>query len=390
VCSILVLLAVLRCKLVVSHWEHSHIEGYFLQSDASLANITNLDNLNPAELSSFSVSDQSVATSLHASRQSVVTCPSGDVIRTRARCRQGNHWVDCYRDSCCPDYTLIVGRCIPDYEDPCSDKYALCEQQCSTYFGRVICTCSTGYTFNKTRHQLGLVPTCLDKNECEEDRGGCEHICVNTEGGRKCECEEGYQLQEEDEASCQIDIGSTAGSVPGNGAAFRPKPALRRLTKTVNKLEEKFRALNSAIKLYSFAGGVPGPEGPPGPPGPPGPRGFPGPAGRGDGSTGADVDLDEEMDSYVISSTGKNGKKRKGEFCKCKRGPVGEIGSPGERGPRGFRGEQGLRGQKGEEGSFDFLMAMMKDVREDIEMLKEKVGVDDKSELDPRRFAGKK
>ena len=27
-----------------------------------------------------------------------------------------------------------------------------------------------------------------------------------------------------------------------------------RLSKTVNKLEEKFRALNSAIKLYSFAG----------------------------------------------------------------------------------------------------------------------------------------
>jgi hypothetical protein len=35
-------------------------------------------------------------------------------------------------------------------------------------------------------------------------------------------------------------------------------------------------------------------------------------------------------------------------------------------------------------------MAMMKDVREDIEMLKERVMGDNKSELDPRRFAGKK
>ena len=28
------------------------------------------------------------------------------------------------------------------------------------------------------------------------------------------------------------------------------------MDKTVNKLEEKFRALNSAIKLYSFAGNI--------------------------------------------------------------------------------------------------------------------------------------
>ena len=37
--------------------------------------------------------------------------------------------------------------------------------------------------------------------------------------------------------------------------ALRQKPTeVRRLAKTVTKLEEKFRALNSAIKLYSFAG----------------------------------------------------------------------------------------------------------------------------------------
>ena len=83
---------------------------------------------------------------------------------------------DCCRDSCCPGYTLVVGRCIPDTEDPCrlffcyaisstlyigqshitwiicfflSPEYGLCEQQCSTYFGRVICTCFAGYNFNK-------------------------------------------------------------------------------------------------------------------------------------------------------------------------------------------------------------------------------------------------
>ena len=52
---------------------------------------------------------------------------------------------------------------------------------------------------------------------------------------------------------------------------------------------------------------------------------------------------------------------------------MGETGPAGERGPRGFRGEQGLRGPKGEDGSFDFIMALLKDVREDIVMLKDKV-----------------
>ncbi len=48
----------------------------------------------------------------------------------------------------------------------------------------------------------------------------------------------------------------------------------------MDNLEERFRSLNTAIKLYSFAGGLPGPPGPPGPPGAQGPRGFPGPEGK--------------------------------------------------------------------------------------------------------------
>lgn len=53
-----------------------------------------------------------------------------------------------------------------------------------------------------------------------------------------------------------------------------------RLQRTVDGLEERLRALNTAIKLYSFAGGTPGPAGPAGPPGPPGLRGFPGAPGN--------------------------------------------------------------------------------------------------------------
>ena len=133
--------------------------------------------------------------------------------------------------------------------------------------------------------------------------------------------------------------------------------------------------------MLCVPGGVPGPEGPQGPPGPPGPRGFPGPPGAGGGGGGGEQEeeeeiLEEDLDSYVLTahaSAGAGDKKAADQFCKCKRGPVGEAGPPGERGPRGFRGEQGLRGPKGEDGSFDFIMALLKDVREDIAKLKEKV-----------------
>merc|ERR1711936_1297036 len=347
---------------------------------------------------------------LAASRQEVVTCPSSDMIRTRARCRNDDHWIDCYRDSCCPGYTLVVGRCIPDTEDPCSPEYGLCEQQCSTYFGRVICTCFAGFNFNKTRLSLGIRPTCEDKNECEEENGGCQHVCENTVGSYSCSCREGSVLQE-DELSCRRlkpeeklvgdEVGQGArgdeGELPEEGggqelggvAAFRAKPAVRRLQRTVNRLEEKFRALNSAIKLYSFAGGVPGPEGPSGPPGPPGPRGFPGTPGTGHGE-GQDENVQQELDTYVElgQRRGRGTQGGRGQYCACKRGAVGPPGAPGETGPRGWRGEPGSRGQKGEEGSFDFLLAIVKDLRTDIDQLKAKLGGRQGGSLDPRRFGG--
>ena len=33
-----------------------------------------------------------------------------------------------------------------------------------------------------------------DINECESDKGGCEHTCVNTPGSFSCQCNAGYNL----------------------------------------------------------------------------------------------------------------------------------------------------------------------------------------------------
>uniref|UniRef100_A0A5S6QUS0 Fibropellin-1 n=1 Tax=Trichuris muris TaxID=70415 RepID=A0A5S6QUS0_TRIMR len=36
--------------------------------------------------------------------------------------------------------------------------------------------------------------SCSDVNECEEDNGGCEHLCINLPGGHECACKPGYEL----------------------------------------------------------------------------------------------------------------------------------------------------------------------------------------------------
>ena len=73
-------------------------------------------------------------------------------------------WTDCERKTCCPGYILLVGQCVPEDTDPCSMN--LCEQKCSVFFGRVVCTCFAGYKFNLDKHKAGISPACDDIDEC--------------------------------------------------------------------------------------------------------------------------------------------------------------------------------------------------------------------------------
>lgn len=98
--------------------------------------------------------------------------------------------------------------------------------------------------------------------------------------------------------------------------------------------------------------GSPGPKGSPGFPGMPGPPGQPGPRGSM-GPMGPSPDL-----SHI-----KQGR----------RGPVGPPGAPGRDGSKGERGAPGPRGSPGPPGSFDFLLLMLADIRNDITELQEKV-----------------
>ncbi|KRT83811.1 collagen, partial [Oryctes borbonicus] len=130
----------------------------------------------------------------------------------------------------------------------------------------------------------------------------------------------------------------------------------------------KVSALSTAIKLSTMASGPPGPPGSPGPPGPQGPRGF---AGTPDTATVVHGNQDYTyslLDSSFVPLQGG------GEaYCRCKRGPQGEIGAPGVRGPKGERGSRGPRGLKGETGSIDVILLLLADIRFDVVHLQNKV-----------------
>ncbi|KAF2982277.1 hypothetical protein EK904_013974 [Melospiza melodia maxima] len=86
------------------------------------------------------------------------------------------------------------------YYDVCAE--APCEQQCTDNFGRVLCTCYPGYRYDRERHRNREKPYCLDIDECATSNGTlCSQICVNTVGSYRCECHEGY-VREEDGRTC--------------------------------------------------------------------------------------------------------------------------------------------------------------------------------------------
>lgn len=291
----------------------------------------------------------------------------------------------------------MAGRCLQADQDPCS--LDLCEQKCSVFFGRVICTCFGGYKFHPENQKNGIRPYCIDVDECDQENGNCEQQCANSDGSYKCRCGDGFALRD-DGRTCEATNVSTAAATTlttltasnqtqvasSNAVSEQGCHAscdhLVKIEKRMKSLEEKISAMSTAIKLYSFASGPPGPEGPSGPDGPPGPRGFPGPAGS-NGEPGAPgeaqsvsfnpllPELDPEdlpLDSYtLLKSEGSS------NFCRCKRGPIGPPGSPGATGERGLRGETGFNGEKGEPGSFDHLVLLVADLKYDIQALKDKV-----------------
>jgi len=86
-----------------------------------------------------------------------------------------------------------------------------CDHVCTNTNGSYYCSCHDGYVLgNDTFSCIGMCTTlcmtnncCYDSdiNECETDNGGCTQICDNTKGSYDCSCDKEYELTE-DKHSC--------------------------------------------------------------------------------------------------------------------------------------------------------------------------------------------
>ncbi|KAM9766088.1 collagen and calcium-binding EGF domain-containing protein 1-like [Menidia menidia] len=314
-------------------------------------------------------------------------CPDNKILTVEYPCaRAGGQNGTCFRRKCCEGFRFVMGQCIPESVDVCAASP--CEQQCTDNFGRVVCTCYQGYRFDRERHRNHKSPYCLDIDECEISGSRvCEHECVNTVGSFMCRCHSGFILAADQRSCISIDSLSTSGKSDTLMSAgtcsltcqdfMNMKNSLLqiklRLGNTQSPNQVPGLANSSDKSSFGRAGkspdspclsGLPGPPGAPGVPGhpgepgnrgQPGEKGPPGPRGpRGDmGPMGPEPDMRH--------------------IKRGRRGSVGPPGAPGRDGLKGNRGAPGPRGPPGPPGSFDFLLLMMADIRNDIIELQEKV-----------------
>lgn len=75
-------------------------------------------------------------------------------------------------------------------------------------------------TFYEKQNIFLLIPTIiyfrgliLDVDECLNDNGGCEQICVNSEGSYSCACKDGFRLaQDRKRCLCRYSYHASSSS----------------------------------------------------------------------------------------------------------------------------------------------------------------------------------
>ncbi|KAK7131466.1 hypothetical protein R3I94_016558 [Phoxinus phoxinus] len=303
-------------------------------------------------------------------------CSESKIATTKYPCVKSTGEVTtCYRKKCCEGFKFVLGQCIPEDYDVCAG--APCEQQCTDHFGRVVCTCYSGYRYDRERHRNREKPYCLDIDECANNNETvCSQICVNTPGSYQCECERGSYL-EDDGKTCtkgeRAPLFEKSDNVMKEGTCSATCEDFHQMKMTVLQLKQKIALLPSNTEVnkqmtnekmmmtHSF---LPGPPGTPGPSGSPGPKGFPGPPGQmgPSGLPGPRGNMGPIGPSPDLSHI-KQGR----------RGPMGPPGAPGRDGMKGEKGVPGPSGPPGPPGSFDFLLLMMADIRNSIAELQSKV-----------------
>ncbi|XP_054908698.1 collagen and calcium-binding EGF domain-containing protein 1 isoform X2 [Poeciliopsis prolifica] len=300
-------------------------------------------------------------------------CSENNISTTKYPCvKLTGEVTTCYRRKCCKGFRFVMGQCIPEDYDVCAG--APCEQQCTDHFGRVVCTCYLGYRYDRERHRNREKPYCLDIDECgDKNMSACSQICINTAGSFRCECEKGYFL-EDDGKTCtkgeRVHLFEKCDNLMNAGTCSATCEDFLQIKLAVLQLKQKMALLSNSAdvpvqmtneKIMTSSVFLPGPPGSPGPPGdtgPVGPPGLTGPPGP-PGPRGLMGPIGPTPDLFHI----KRGP----------RGPLGPPGAPGRDGLKGERGAPGPAGPPGSPGSFDFLLLLMADIRNDIADLQSKV-----------------
>ena len=99
---------------------------------------------------------------------------------------------------------------LPDINE-CTLPDRVCSHFCTNTNGSYYCSCRGGYTLTNNGYCLGIFfynllygsydISLLDNNECLSGNGGCQEVCVNTNGSYYCDCQTGYRLKS-DNISC--------------------------------------------------------------------------------------------------------------------------------------------------------------------------------------------
>ncbi|XP_056875705.1 collagen and calcium-binding EGF domain-containing protein 1 isoform X6 [Takifugu flavidus] len=197
-------------------------------------------------------------------------CSENNVSTTKYPCvKSTGEAATCYRKKCCKGFKFVLGQCVPEDYDVCTD--APCEQQCTDHFGRVVCTCYPGYRYDRERHRSRQKPYCLDIDECaDRNMSACSQLCVNSVGSYRCECEKGYFL-EEDGQTCtkgeRVHLFEKSDNVMNAGTCSATCDEFLQIKMSVLQLKQQGPPGAPGTTGLKGDRGAPGPAGLPGPPG---------------------------------------------------------------------------------------------------------------------------
>ncbi|KAK3741569.1 hypothetical protein QZH41_012512 [Actinostola sp. cb2023] len=113
------------------------------------------------------------------------------------------------------------GNCRYDYVEVRDEKNKLLTRVCGSSIPKTITSPSNvmfvEFKSDHTQSRKGFAAMYYaDEDECQENKGGCQHICVNTIGSYRCECKVGYTLHN-DHHSCKeaSECGATLNELAG-------------------------------------------------------------------------------------------------------------------------------------------------------------------------------